>query len=329
MKEDYSIAIRTLGKAGEKYQKLLNSIKNSSLQPKKIVVVLPDGYELPQERIGNETFVFCPKSMVLQRIEALKHIDTKYTLFLDDDVSFDSSFVEKLLKPLVSNQYDCSTGPLFSFFPQSIAGKIAGTLTASVSVSFFNRDMYVKMLRSSGWSYHKFDTTREQYYPTENFAWTCFMIKTEVMRKLRMEDERIWLERYGYACGDDGTMSYKLVKMGYKACIVANALYEHNDAKTSTSSDQMSNTLPSFCLYYFHIVFWNRFIYGLETNCIRRFQDKVCLTYWKLAMSVYFILKSAKKSNRAMAGAFRDGIRAGEEYILSKDYEMLLPVNRK
>ena len=63
---DFSIAIRTLGKAGEKYKKLLESIRNSQVQPKKVIVVLPEGYTLPEERLGWESFVFSPKSMILQ-----------------------------------------------------------------------------------------------------------------------------------------------------------------------------------------------------------------------------------------------------------------------
>lgn len=57
----YTIAIRTLGKAGEKYQRLLNSIQNSRILPEKVVVVLPEGYEIPSERMGWETFVYAPK----------------------------------------------------------------------------------------------------------------------------------------------------------------------------------------------------------------------------------------------------------------------------
>ena len=39
----FSIAIRTLGRAGAKYQKLLDSIAQSEIQPEKVVVVLPEG----------------------------------------------------------------------------------------------------------------------------------------------------------------------------------------------------------------------------------------------------------------------------------------------
>lgn len=113
---DYSIAIRTLGTAGEKYIKLLESVKNSEKQPKAVYVVLPEGYEEPKEKLGNEVFLFSKKGMVYQRVKALEYIDTEFTLFIDDDISFEKDFIEKLLEPLEKGLYDCSAGPLLSFF---------------------------------------------------------------------------------------------------------------------------------------------------------------------------------------------------------------------
>lgn len=114
----YSIAIRTLGKAGEKYQKLLNSITRLNVQPEKIIVVLPEGYTPPVEKIGTERFVYSKKGMIPQRLFALQYITSEYTLFCDDDVELTPDFIEKLAEPLKSGRYDCSAGPLLDFFHQ-------------------------------------------------------------------------------------------------------------------------------------------------------------------------------------------------------------------
>lgn len=325
----YSVAIRTLGKAGEKYDKLLKSIERSVRKPDRVIVVLPTGYPIPSSKLGYEQYVFCEKSMIRQRIEALNYIDSEYTLFLDDDIEFDPDFVDKILKPLETNLYDCSTGPLFSFFPTSLAGKIAGTLTASVSISVFRRDMYVKILRSGGWSYHTFDTSIEHYYPTESFAWTCFAIRTEVMRAIHMEDEVVWLERFGYASGDDRVMAYKLIKNGYKACVVGNAPYVHNDAKSSTSKEEMHSDLPKFCMYYMHTVFWHRFIQDPETEAFRRLQNSLCFSYWKVMSTGYHLAKILlKKDDGRKYRAFLSGIREGQRYVKSPEYSLLKPMRR-
>lgn len=101
MKErNYTIVIRTLGRAGEKYQRLLESIDKQSLRPVAVKVYLPYGYDLPPERLGWEEFVFCPKGMVHQRAAAFAQCETDYTLALDDDVEFDSDFVERLFETM-------------------------------------------------------------------------------------------------------------------------------------------------------------------------------------------------------------------------------------
>lgn len=320
---EYSIAIRTIGKAGEKYRKLLRSIDECTHRPEKVIIVLPEGYAPPEDRLGYEEFVYCPKSMIGQRLEALKHIDSEYTLFLDDDISFDPDFADKLLEPLEEGEFDCSTGPLFSFFPVSTAGKIAGTLTGSVSVSVFHRDMYVKILRTGGWAYHTFNTNEKRYYPTESFAWTCFMIRTQCFRDINMEDEIPWLEKFGYAMGDDRVMAYKLIKRDCKACIVSNAPYAHNDAKTSTSSQEMVKTKPSFCMGFFHVLFWKRFILDLESNWLHRTADWICFTYWLVAMFGYYCLKCIKKQNRATSRAFFKGVREGLAFMHTEEFMML------
>lgn len=54
----YCVAIRTLGKAGEKYQRELDSLKNQTVQPQKILVYIAEGYELPKETIGIEQYIY-------------------------------------------------------------------------------------------------------------------------------------------------------------------------------------------------------------------------------------------------------------------------------
>lgn len=92
----YSVAIRTLGTAGSKYARLLDSIAKQSIRPQEVIVVLPHGYPLPAERQGWERFVFSPKGMVSQRVAGFDACQSDYILALDDDVEFDTDFVEQL-----------------------------------------------------------------------------------------------------------------------------------------------------------------------------------------------------------------------------------------
>ena len=114
----YSIAIRTLGKAGKKYQKLLNSITKLNVQPEKIIVVLPEGYKPPVEKIGTECFVYSKKGMIPQRLFALQYITSEYTLFCDDDVELSADFIEKLAETT-----GLTTGELDRHFTTLLAEK--------------------------------------------------------------------------------------------------------------------------------------------------------------------------------------------------------------
>ena len=80
---EYTVVIRTLGKAGEKYQRMLDSLKAQTFQPKDIIVYIAEGYNIPKETIGTERYVYVKKGMVAQRalsydeIEKMKHIFRK------------------------------------------------------------------------------------------------------------------------------------------------------------------------------------------------------------------------------------------------------------
>ena len=56
MKEkfEYSVAIRTVGKAGEKYLQELRSLHQQTVKPKHIFVHLAHGFDRPKEQVGME-----------------------------------------------------------------------------------------------------------------------------------------------------------------------------------------------------------------------------------------------------------------------------------
>ena len=92
---DYSVIIRTTGQAGEKYTKLLESIKKLKPQPREIIVVLPEKANLPENQLGYEKFFYSPKGMVIQRMCGIAKCKTRYGLICDDDVVFEKKFVQK------------------------------------------------------------------------------------------------------------------------------------------------------------------------------------------------------------------------------------------
>ena len=60
----YSVAIRTLGTAGDKFRQELESLKTQTLQPDRILVYIAEGYARPPFQVGREEYVWVPKGMV-------------------------------------------------------------------------------------------------------------------------------------------------------------------------------------------------------------------------------------------------------------------------
>lgn len=318
----YSVAIRTLGTAGEKYEKLLNSIRKQTVQPEKTVVVLPEGCALPHYRLGIEEFVYSRKGMMPQRLESLKYIDSQYTLFCDDDVEFSEDFTLKLVEPLESFGYSVSAGPLLDFFPPDSLKYTLASLLGGACVMVRGRgNTYVRLLRTGGWSYnHSIDTQSHKVYYTESLPGTCYMAATTAMKAVHLEQE-YWAERTGYSAFEDRIMIGKLIVNGYKACVVSDAKYTHNDGRTSVAN---LKTEPIYAGAFNHYVFWHRFLYSLSNNPREKLWMKVCINYyiWMGRLYSRLLLLSGRRT-KEQAEASRKGVADAKQFVKSEEYRDL------
>lgn len=316
---DYSVIIRTTGKAGEKYKSLLNSIDGLIPRPKEIIVVLPEGYELPVEQLGWETFYFSPKGMVVQRMCGIKICKTQYALITDDDISFESDFVQKLYEPLKNGKYGISAGPLVDFFPEKGLPTLVAILTGAAVPTLLNKERYNTVLRTTGYSYNrKIEIGKGKLYETQSAAWTCFFADVEKLRSIRFEDE-LWLDKNGYSAHDDTAMFYKAWLRGVKSVIVADATYKHLDAKTSTRGNKEK---IMYATGFNDVVFWHRFL--RDDNWLEYIWSRLCINYRLNAQKIYNLLN--KLRNRITAEelqAFKEGIRAGWMWIEAEEYRDL------
>lgn len=317
---DYSVIIRTTGQAGEKYQKLLNSIEKLIPQPKEIIVVLPIGNEKPKDVLGYETFYFTKKGMVSQRLYGINKCKTKYALICDDDVSFESNFVSKLYQPIYEKKCDLSAGPLIEFFPKKgINSFISAMITIAVP-TIFHKSKYCHILRGSGYSYNrKIDINHCKYYETDSLPWTCFFGDIDKIKSIKLEDER-WLDMHGYAALDDQTMFYKGKLLGIKTCVVSNAIYNHLDAKTSRNN----NLSVGYSINFNRIIFWHRFVYSYQSNIFSSLWSIVCHKYYEfmlLALDIFDLLR--RKITLSNFKISRTGYSAGKKYIKSEEYKNL------
>lgn len=319
MYPSYSVAIRTLGTAGEKYKKLLDSIDQQTIKPEKVVVVLPEGNKLPKEQLGYEQFQFSPKGMIVQRMEALKFVDSEYTLFCDDDVEFEADFSMKLIEAMERHGYSAAAGPLVEFFPPNTWKHGMASCLGGACVMLHGRDRYyTRILSTGGWSYnHSVDVSHHKIYGAESLAWTCFMVKTDVLRQIKFNEE-LWLDKSGYAAFEDRVMFYKLLLNGARTCVVSDAHYIHNDGKTSTREIKLA---PIYSGAFNHYVFWHRFLYKQSKNAVDKLWKRVCINYYVFMSGLYgwglFLLKRRSAEERKTSV---QGFKDAKLFVKSQEY---------
>lgn len=316
MEIDYSVIIRTTGEAGEKYRKLLNSINNLEPKPKEILVVLPNGYDLPPERLGWERFCFSPKGMVIQRITGVQLCHSRYALICDDDVCFDFDFVQKLYTPICNGEGQFSIGPLYSFLPTLGAHAIIDMISAHATPMLLCRQKrYISVLKSSGYAYNR-HLKLGKYYETQSAPWTCFFADINVLRAIDFADEA-WLDAHGYSAMDDQTMFYKAWLRGYKTIVVSDAVYEHLDGKTSTRNNKPT---VLYCSMFNRLVFWHRFIYqqGNKPLAVLCYANWLI---WELILDLLRIFR--RKMDFEDVKMCWKGWTDGYKYLKSEEYRLL------
>lgn len=272
---EYTVVIRTLGKAGEKYQRMLDSLKAQSILPKEIIIYIAEGYDIPRETIGIEKYVYVKKGMVAQRALPYNEVQTEYILFLDDDVYLPADGVERLYDALEKNDANVISPDVFpnaerSFF-SSILMAVSGRMVARCDDGKWG----YKVMRNSGYSYN--NSPHKSVYRSQTNAGPCFFCKKNDFLSINFQDE-LWMDNLTYALGDDQVMFYKMHLCGLKVLTIYDSGIVHLDAgSTMMSMDKKRSMIYSD--FWFKTVFWHRFIYRPERSCVVRCYDFICLTY--------------------------------------------------
>jgi len=310
---DYSVIIRTIGKAGEKYQRLLTSIKQSEIQPKEIIVVLPEGYDPPSEKLGTETYLFCKKGMVNQRLVGIHACKTPYALILDDDIAFEPDFIEIVSAPVAGGAYGLSAGPLTEFFPDRGKQTFLSAVMGLACPTVFHKNRYNTVLNTTGYSYNR-HIRPGRLYETQSAPWTCFFADIEKLKSIRFDDE-CWLDMHGYSAYDDTAMFYKAWLCGVKSVIVADASYQHLDAGTSRNGVSTQ--------YYYNrgfnsYIFWKRLL-CCNKNTFSKTLSYIPFRYHELVCGLFYRLLYGKKASVA----YRQGCREARTWVKSDAYRAL------
>lgn len=312
---NYTVVIRTLGTAGEKYQSLLDSLEKQSIAPSKIIVYIAENYPLPKETIGTEHYVYVKKGMVAQRALRYDEVDTDYILFCDDDVYLPPGAVEELYHSILVNDAQVIAPDVFNNARRGFASELLMTISGRMRARRWDQTSGYKIMLNGGYSYNKFP--KKKVYLSETNAGPCFFCRKEDFLKIHFEDE-LWLDKMIYPLGEDQVMFYKMHCLGLKILTHYKSGIEHLDAGTSRLSQEKENKII-YSDFYFKCVFWHRFIYLPERNVLIKLWSVLCILY----TLVFAILVSTIKYNKNVLSHKLKAIKDARSLIGSETYKRL------
>ena len=311
----YTAVIRTLGKAGVKYQALLDSLCAQTIQPEAIIVYLADGYPIPKETCGREHYVYVKKGMVAQRALNYDEVSSEYILFLDDDVYVAPDGVEKLFEELRLNNADVISPDVFDNASRGLKAELMMTISGRMRARRGIACGVIKSWQQEG--IHIINLLKINRICLRQTPDHIFLCRKSDFLRIRFEDE-LWLDRTNYAIGDDQVMFYKMYLAGLKLLTVFGTGIKHLDA-----GENLGNKAKELKIvegdYFFRKIFWHRFLHVPERNKFRRIWRKLCLCYFY----GFGVLMAVVKGDKNGLSAKCEGMARANAFLKSKQYSEL------
>ncbi len=273
----YSIAIRTLGTAGDKFRKELESVRSQIVQPERVIVYIAEGYTRPDFTVGDEEYVWVKKGMMAQRIIPYDEIKSPCVLMMDDDVLLAPDSAERMLKALIENDADCVGADVFQNHKMGFGKKVFAAITNMV-FPHWSRTWAFKIHRNGSFSYN--NCPSKSFYWSQSCGGPAMMWRKEAYERIHLEDEK-WLDSLGFAYGDDALETYKLYRNGGRLGVLYDSGIQNLDAGTSSTAFRKSperiyiRTKASFMIWWRSIyrngkdTAWSRFLaaaaFGFKT----------------------------------------------------------------
>lgn len=316
---EYTAVIRTLGKGGKNYQRLLDSLLGQSMRPAAIVVYIADGYPLPKETVGVEQHVRVRKGMVAQRALPYDEVKTEYVLFLDDDVYLPPRAVEVLYREMTEHGAQVISPCVFANHAVSVKDKIRSTLLGREVCRLWGRHWGYKVLKTAGFSYNNHPCLPT--YESQTNAGPCFFCRKQDFLSIHYEDE-MWLDETYYAFPDDQVMFYKMYRSGLKMLTSFDSGIVHLDTSTTVADPEEKTERLIYSEYRNKLIFWHRFIFLPERNIVKRAWSITAILYAFGIQAVKYGIKYLLGSKR-MPAAFKNGVAGGLAFIRSNAYKTL------
>lgn len=308
---DYTVVIRTLGTAGDYYQRTLNSLLEQTIRPQTIIIYIAEGYPIPQETIGIERYVYVKKGMVVQRALPYNEVNTEYMLFLDDDVYLPPTGVETLYNEMI--EHNAQVISPCTFFNHKVSSKskfVLSLMGKEVTHLFGDRWAY-KVLRTGGFSYNN-NPVKPVYESTTN-AGPCFFCKKSDFLKIHLEED-LWLDEAPYALPEDQVMFYKMHLCGLKVLTSFDSGIIHLDAGSTMQASDEKVLKVIYSEFRNKTIFWYKYLYSQEKNLLMKGWCWLCFGYMLAIQHIRSLVK-LMKGKKTEVEAFHKGVKDGRDYI--------------
>lgn len=312
----YSVAIRTLGTAGEKFLEELRSLHRQSIPPERILVYIATCCQRPKEQVGREEYVWVQKGMLAQRALPYDEITSDCILLLDDDVRLADDSAERMLCAMHEHDADCVGADTFKNQSLSFGAKIYAAVTNLV---FPRSDdgWAFKIHRTGSFSYNNYP--RPEYYPSQSCAGPCSMWRKEAFLRVRLQDE-LWMEEAGFWYGEDVLLFYKLYVNGGKLGVLYNSGVENLDGQTASATHKQ--TIRRFYIRAkASAIIWHRTVYTEYPS-----RGTICVFVMKqLWLLLVNMIAAVVLLNPRIPILFMQGLHDAYLYCHSASYQSLPP----
>lgn len=318
----YSVAIRTLGTAGDKFKRELISLHNQTVMPEKIMVYIAEGYKRPDYTIGMEEYVWVKKGMVAQRALRYNEINSDCIFLLDDDVEFAPDSAEHMLKAMDEYEADCVGADTFKNQEMSFKQKVFAALTNWVFPHSSSSEWAFKIHCHGSFSYNNHPT--KSFYWSQSCAGPASLWKKEVLLNLHLEDE-LWLDSLGFAFGDDLVETYKIHENNYRLGILYDSRITNLDGKTSSSAYQQ-NLKKFYVRSKASYIIWYRTIYNLPNRKdLVKFYTAIMYGIKALWLLLINICAGIRLLSIKIPYYYLTGIIDGIKYTKSEEFKRIHP----
>lgn len=315
----YSVAIRTLGSAGEKFREELLSITRQTVQPERVLVYIAEGHARPGFTVGREEYVWVRKGMVAQRVLRYDEIGSDVIFMLDDDVRLSPDSAERMLRAMELHGADCIGADTFKNHLMPFSGKIYAAVTNLV-FPHSSAKWAFKVHRNGSFSYNRRPV--KGFYLSQSCAGPAVMWRKSVYDRLHLEDES-WLDSLGFAYGEDMAESYKVYRNGYRLGVLYDAACEHLDGKSSSGTFRRgpgwihTRTMASFAIW------WRTIYLCSPENSPERVLTLASFALKCAWLSVLMCSVSLVKFSSGYIASYVGGLRDGWRFVHSDDFRSL------